>query len=90
MLDLLYLQIYVFGGIIKILTITKKSVWLKMKQTQKVTNIASQLPTYCDKGTNKLGQVTNISKNTRFAFFFKSMFMEELLKFPNPQKRKFC
>ena len=66
-----------------------KSVWLKMKATQKVTNIASQLLTYCDKGTNKLDKVTNLSKNTRFAFFFKSIFLEELRKFSNPKKRRF-
>ena len=60
-----------------------------MKPTQKVTNIASQLPTYCDQGTNNLEHVTNTSRNARFAFFFKSIFFEELLKFPNPQKRSF-
>ena len=60
-----------------------------MNPTQKVTNIACQLPTYCDKGTNKMDQVTNKSKNTRFAYFFKYMFLEELLKFPNPQTRTF-
>ena len=51
-----------------------------MKLTQKVTNIASQLPTYCDQGMNNLEQVTNTSRNARFAFFFKSMSLEELLK----------
>ena len=56
-----------------------------MKPTQKGTNIVSQLPTYCDKVTNKLGQVTNISRNTIFAYFFKSMFLEELLNSSNPQ-----
>ena len=48
---------HIFGGIIKILKPTNKSVWLKMKPTQEVTNIAGQLPTYCLKGTNKLGQL---------------------------------
>ena len=51
-----------------------------MKPTQKVTNIASQLPTYCDKSTNNLEQVTNISRSTIFTFLFKSTFLEELLK----------
>ena len=60
-----------------------------MKQTQKITKIASQLPTYCDKDTNKLGQVTNISSNARFTLFFKSMFLNKLLKFSNPQIRVF-
>ena len=52
------------------------SVWLKTKPTKKDTNIATQLLTYYDKSTNKLGQITNISRNTRFAFFFKSMSLE--------------
>ena len=64
----------------------KKRVWLKMQSTQKVTNIASQLLTYYDKGTNKLGQVTNIFRNTKFAFFFKSMFLKEFLKFLQTHK----
>ena len=55
-----------------------------MNLTKKVTNIASELPTYCDKGTNNLAQDANISYNTRFTFFFKPIFFEELLKFPNP------
>ena len=59
-----------------------------MKQTQKVTNIASQLPTYCDKGTNNLGQVTNMSYNTRFALLFESMFLYELLKFSNHKQER--
>ena len=46
---------YVFGGIIKIPKPINKSVWLKMNPIQEVTNIAGQLPTYCEKGTNKLG-----------------------------------
>ena len=58
-----------------------------MNPTQKVTNISCQLPTYCDKGINKLGQVTNIFRNTRFIFFFKSMFLKDVLKFSNPQKK---
>ena len=58
-----------------------------MKLTQKVTNIASQLPTYCDQGMNNLEQVTNTSRNTRFAFFFKYMSLEELLKFSHSQKK---
>ena len=29
-----------------------------MKQIQKVTDIDSQLPTYCDKGTNILSQLS--------------------------------
>ena len=66
----------------------KKSIWLKMNPTQKVTNISCQLPTCCDKGTNKSGQVTNISRNTRFVFFFKSMFLKEVLKLLNSQKKK--
>ena len=57
---------------------------MKMKPTQKVTNTTSQLLTYCDKGTNNLAQDTIISCNTKFVFFFKPMFFEELLKFPNP------
>ena len=61
-----------------------------MKATQKVTNIASQLPGSSEQGTNNLGQITNISKNTRFAFFFKCLFLEELLKFSNPQIGVFC
>ena len=56
-----------------------------MKPTQKGTNIISQLPTYCDKGTNNLGQLTNIYMNTKFAYFFKSMFLEDLLKLSNPR-----
>ena len=56
-----------------------------MNLTKKVTNIVSQLPTYYDKGTNKLNQVTNKFRNTRFVYFFKYMFLEELLKFSNPQ-----
>ena len=60
-----------------------------MKPTQKVTNIVSQLPTYCDQGTNNSEQVTNTSKNAKFAFFFKSMLLEELLKFSHSQKRAF-
>ena len=62
---------------------------MKMKPTQKVINIASQLPTFCDKHTNNVDQVTNISCNTRFALFFKSIFLYELLKFSNPQTRAF-
>ena len=69
--------------------LTNKSVWLKMKPTQKVFNIVSHLPTYYDKGTNKLGQVINLSKNTGFAFFFKSIFLEELLKFSYLKKERF-
>ena len=61
-----------------------------MKPTLKVTNTVSQLPIYYDKGTNKLGQITNISRNTGFAFFFKSIFLEELLKFPRPWIITFC
>ena len=60
-----------------------------MKSTQNVTNITSQLPTYCDKGTNILGLVANISCNTRFALFLKYMFLYELVKFSNPQTRVF-
>ena len=60
-----------------------------MKSTQKVTNTASQLPTYFDKGTNILGKVTNISCNARFTLNFKSMLLLELLKFLNPQIRAF-
>ena len=56
-----------------------------MKPTKKSTNIANQLPTYCGKGTNKLGRFTNIYRNTRFAYIFKSMSLEELLKLSNPQ-----
>ena len=59
------------------------------KRTQKVFNIVSHLPTYYDKGTNKLGQVINLSKNTGFAFFFKSIFLEELLKFSYLKKERF-
>ena len=62
---------------------------MKTDTTQKVTNIAYQLPTYSDEGTNNLGQVTNISCNTRFASFFQPMFLYELLKFSNPQIRAF-
>ena len=57
--------------------------------TQKVTNIAYQLPTYSDEGSNNSGQVTNISYNTRFASFFQPMFLYELLKFSNSQTRAF-
>ena len=60
-----------------------------MKLTQKVTNIASQLPTYYDQCTNNLEQITNTSRNARFALFFKSMYLEELLKFSHPQKIAF-
>ena len=88
-LDLFVLQIYVFVRIIKFLKSTNKSVWLKMKSTKKVTNIANQLPTYSDKCTNNLDQVTNMSCNTRFALFFKLCFFYELLKFSNPQIRAF-
>ena len=52
-----------------------------MKPTQTVTNISNQLPTYCYKGTNILGHVSNISWNTRFEFFIKSLFFYGLLKF---------
>ena len=83
------LQINVFVRIIKILKSTNKSVWLKMKLTQKVTNIVSQLPTYCDKGTKNMGQVTNKTCNTRFTLFFKTMFFYELIKFSNLQPRVF-
>ena len=58
-----------------------------MKPTKKVTNITSQLPTYCDKITNNLGQVINISYNIRFTLFFKSIFLYELLKFSNLQTK---
>ena len=58
-----------------------------MNLTKKVTNIVSQLPTYYDKGTNKLNQVTNKFRNTRFVFFFKLMFLYELVKFSNLQTR---
>ena len=61
-----------------------------MKPTQKVTNIASQLPTYCNKKINKLVQVTNISKIIRFAFLLKSMIVEKLLKFSNLQTTTFA
>ena len=60
-----------------------------MKPKQKVTNIVSLLPTYCDKGTNILGYVTTISWNTRFALFFKFMFLYELWKFYNPKTGAF-
>ena len=54
-LDLLtYLNLF-FRRIIKIIKSTNNSVWLKMKPTQKCTNIVSQLPLYGDKGANKLG-----------------------------------
>ena len=56
------------------------SVWLKMKLIQKRTNIFSQLPTYYDKGTNNLGQITNISCDTRFAHLLKPTLLYELLK----------
>ena len=56
-----------------------------MMPTQKVANIASQLPAYYGKGTNKLDQVANVSMNTRFAIIFESMFIKKLLKFSNPQ-----
>ena len=62
---------------------------MKMKPTQKVTNIASQLPIYCDKGTNNLAQDAIISCTTKFTFFFKHMFFEELLKFPNHKQKCF-
>ena len=67
----------------------KESVWLKIKLTKKVTNIASQLPIYYDQGTNNLEQVTNTSRNVRFVFFFKSISLEELLKFSHLQKGSF-
>ena len=51
--------------------------------------LAGQLPTYCDEDTNNLGQITNISYNTRFAMFFKSMFLYKFLKSSNPQTRAF-
>ena len=72
-LDLFVIQIYVFVRITKILKPTNKSVWLKMKPTQKVTNIVSKLPTYFDKGINNLGQLTVISCNTRSILYFKSI-----------------
>ena len=62
---------------------------MKMMAAQKVTNIASQLLTYCDKGTNILGQIINISYNTRFALFLKSIFLYELVKFSNSQTSVF-
>ena len=83
------LQIYVFARIIKIIKSTNNSVWLKIKPTQKGTNIISQLPTYCDKCTNNLGQNTTISMNTRFTYFFKSQFLEKLLPIQNPQTTTF-
>ena len=60
-----------------------------MKFTQKVTCIASQLQTYYDKSINNLGQLNNISFNTRFALFLKSILLYELLKFSNQQTRAF-
>ena len=74
---------------IKILKSTNKSTSLKMESTQKVTNTASQLPIYYDKGTNILGKVINTSCNTRFTLNVKSLFLYELLKFLNPQIRAF-
>ena len=62
---------------------------MKIKPTQKVINIVSQLPTNCDQGTNNLAQVTNISRNTRIDLFFKSLFFEVLLNFSNPQTGAF-
>ena len=59
-----------------------------MKPTQKVTNISSQLPTYCDKGTNILGHVTNISRNTGYALFFNFMSLYELLIFENKKQER--
>ena len=70
--------IYVIVGINEILKPTNKSVQLKMKSTQKVTNTATQLPTYYHKGTNILGRVPNISCNTRITLNFKSMLLQEL------------
>ena len=57
-----------------------------MKPTQRVINIASKLKIYCDKSTNNLGQVTNISCDTRFVYFIKSIFLYELLKFSQSTK----
>ena len=62
---------------------------MKIKSTQKATNIANQLPTNCDQGTNNLAQVTNIFKNTRFASVFESLCLDVLLNFSNPQTGAF-
>ena len=62
---------------------------MKIKPTQKVTYIVRQLPTNCDQGTNKLGQVTNIYRNIIFALFFKFLFFEVLLNFSNLQTGAF-
>ena len=60
-----------------------------MKSTQKVTNPASQLQPYYDKGTNIWETVINTSYNTRFTLNFKFMLLQELIKFLNPQTRAF-
>ena len=58
-----------------------------MKPTEKVTNIVSQLLTYCKQGTKKLGTVTKISRNTWLAFFFKSMLLERIIKVFKPTNK---
>ena len=55
-----------------------------MNSTQKVNNISSQLPIYCDKGTDNLVHDANIFCNTTYVLFFKYIFLYELLKFSNP------
>ena len=62
--------------------------WGKLP-TQKVSNTASQIQIYYDEGTNNLGKVTNTSCNSRFTLNVKSMLLQELLKFLNPQIRMF-
>ena len=57
-------------GIIKVL----KSIQVKSY------NIASQLPTCCESGNNSLGLVSNISRDTRFTFFFKSSLLGEIIR----------
>ena len=74
---------YIFGGIIKSSKPTNNNFWLTLKRNEKVTKIVSQLPIYCDKGTNNLTQDADISYNTRYAFFFKPMYFVDFLKFPN-------
>ena len=67
-------------GVTNVLKPTSKRIWLKMKPTEKVINIVSQLLTYYKQGINNFGQVTNISQNIRFALFFKSILLGGIIK----------
>ena len=53
---------------------------VKNSANRKVTKIASHLPICCEQGTKNLDQIIKISKNTRVAFFTKSMLFRGNMK----------